>query len=122
MTRSLALAALCASGLACAMASKEAPPPDSGSADELAKPLAELRRLEAELDALGVGPGERCDRRCLLAGNVCELAKRICDIAGRHSLDGDGGRYKLACEDAGARCGRARQKIADCAATCSAGR
>jgi hypothetical protein len=122
MNRSLAAAALCASALACAVASKEAPPPDSGSADELAKPVAELRRLEAELDALGVGAGERCDRRCLLAGNVCELARRICDIAGRHSLDGDAGRYKVTCEDAGARCARAKQKISDCAATCSAGR
>lgn len=67
---------------------------------------AQERALAEEL----ASPEPRCEVACELGVGICQLSGRICEIAGRHPSDAElSGR----CQDADARCERARESIAE---------
>jgi hypothetical protein len=103
--------------LACAAAPQYGRPgAPSGVTSEDAQRLESAERDLApavrELDAAAVGPAQDCPRACTLAGTICQLAERICAIAGRYPADDP---VAARCPDARTRCQRARAKTAACA-------
>jgi hypothetical protein len=53
-----------------------------------------------------------CARVCLLVGNICSLAEKVCAIAARYPATDP---VALDCLDARSRCQRAREAAATCA-------
>ena len=109
--KTLALAALLLGG--CASTMKPPAPVGPPSAlppaarDDLTRSEQELRRLDAELDALSAQaapPG--CARVVLLRDNICTLADRICRLADQYPAETT---LPPRCADARQRCARATE-------------
>ena len=113
--RYLALAALLLGACAHDMTKKTAPvePPSTlppAARDELASDEQQLRRFDAELDALSAQAQPLdCARFALLRDNICTLAERICSLADRYPAEPT---LPPLCTDARKRCARAASEAA----------
>ena len=117
--RPLIAAALLAT-IACASAGPRDRPEDLPTDEERAAVVAQERRakeLEQALSASSVGEEPvACPRACELADQICDLARRICLIAGGHGHDAD---LAARCAAAEHRCARSRERVAP-ACSCAA--
>jgi hypothetical protein len=70
------------------------------------------KRYQSELDDALSDPKPRCERRCQLQANICDLAERICTISQKHVEDTPNVDVAAMCQDAQARCDKAKSQVA----------
>jgi hypothetical protein len=87
-------------------------PPPPGSDEELIVTFdGEVEQIGLELSsALGAAGGPDCELAGELRDRICDLATRICEIAGRNPDHPDATRQ---CDDGQDRCTRATRDVAD---------
>ncbi|MCX4246766.1 hypothetical protein [Paraliomyxa miuraensis] len=80
---------------------------------ELSSEVAQARTdMGKSSVAAGAGAGgDRCQRRCDLATNICSLSERICALADDHGREA---RYARVCDRATLDCGRAKEACEGC--------
>ncbi len=101
--------ALCLLTLAACAAperTSSAPPGPTERTMNVAKVETYLAQRESELRLAAADAQPDCARVCMLVEQICGLSRRICDLAGQ-----DAG-LRARCDDATARCTRARSLAA----------
>jgi hypothetical protein len=102
----LALLLGCATSRVPVPESRDRPPPGLSMDDKDGARQAheQLLQEDAEVRASSAESRPACPRACELRTSVCELSRLICQVAGRHSDDGD---LEARCNDGRDRCEKA---------------